>query len=110
MILGGLFDLDNKCLELVELEKEINDVNFWFDNTRASQIMVKANKLKELINKREFCESIYIKGASESDKNENLEELLKWVRKKDENSFTIRYIPYFFIAITTIMIILIITN
>ena len=41
--------------------------------------------IKELSNKREFCEKIYFEASIENKKKENIEELLKWL-DKDEKS------------------------
>ena len=62
--------------------------------------------IKELANKREFCEKIYFAASIENKKKENIEELLKWVKGEEKNSFTTKYISYIFIAITVIIIFL----
>ena len=66
--------------------------------------------IKELSNKREFCEKIYFEASIENKKKENIEELLKWLDKDEKSNFTIKYISYLFIAITFIMIFLTITR
>ena len=53
--------------------------------------------IKELSEKREFCK-IYILKKYEKKKKENIEELLKWAKGEEKNSFTIKYISYVFIA------------
>lgn len=62
--------------------------------------------IKELANKREFCEKIYFAASIENKKKENIEELLKWAKGEEKNSFTTKYISYVFIAITAIIIFL----
>lgn len=49
MILGGLFDLDNKINEIKKLEEEINDVNFWNDKQRADEVIKEVNRLKSIV-------------------------------------------------------------
>ena len=62
--------------------------------------------IKELASKREFCENIYFAASIENKKKENIEELLKWAKGEEKNSFTTKYISYIFIAITSIIIFL----
>lgn len=62
--------------------------------------------IKELAKKREFCEGLYFEASIENKKKENIEELLKWAKSEEKNSFTIKYISYVFIAITAIIIFL----
>ena len=45
--------------------------------------------IKELSNKREFCEKIYFEASIENKKKENIEELLKWLDKDEKSNFTI---------------------
>ena len=66
--------------------------------------------IKELVNKREFCEKIYIETARKNKKKANGDEVVKWSKEKETINKTIKYIPYFFIIITTIMIFLVITK
>lgn len=66
--------------------------------------------IKELAEKREFCEKVYLEASIESNKKENIEELLKWVKNEDKISFTIKYIAYVFIVINSIMLFLLITR
>ena len=49
MISGGLFDLDNKKIEIKKLEKEINDVNFWNDKKKADVVIKEVNRLKSIV-------------------------------------------------------------
>lgn len=62
--------------------------------------------IKELAGKREFCEKVYFEASIENKKKENIEELLKWAMKEEKISFTIKYISYVFIAITSIILFL----
>lgn len=66
--------------------------------------------IKELVKKREFCEKVYFEASIESKKKENIEDLLKWAKSEEKVSFTIKYIAYVFIAITTIIVFLLITK
>ena len=49
MILGGLFDLENKQSELSKLEKEISSPLFWNDKENANKVIGLVNSLKSLI-------------------------------------------------------------
>ena len=62
--------------------------------------------IKELANKREFCEKIYFEASIESKKKEKLKELLDWASNEEKNNFTVKYISYIFIAITCIILFL----
>lgn len=62
--------------------------------------------IKELANKREFCEKIYFEESIESKKKEKLKELLDWASNEEKNNFTVKYISYIFIAITCIILFL----
>lgn len=66
--------------------------------------------IKELAKKREFCEKIYFEASIENKRKENIEELLNWAKKEEKVSFTIKYIAYVFIAITSIILFLLITS
>ena len=50
--------------------------------------------------------NIYFAASIENKKKENIEELLKWAKGEEKNSFTTKYISYIFIAITSIIIFL----
>ncbi|WP_294196797.1 DNA mismatch repair protein MutS [uncultured Clostridium sp.] len=62
--------------------------------------------IKELSKKRDFCEKLYFEATIQNKKKENIEELLKWDKSEEKNSFTIKYVSYIFIAITLILIFL----
>lgn len=49
MIYGGLFDVDKKQEEIVELEKEMNSVDFWNDKNKADEVISNLNALKRKI-------------------------------------------------------------
>lgn len=62
--------------------------------------------IKELSKKRDFCEKLYFEATIQNKKKENIEELLKWAKSEEKNSFTIKHVSYIFIAITLILIFL----
>ena len=63
--------------------------------------------IKELSNKREFTKNLFVHSYElKKNKRGNVEELLKWVKTEKNEGLTIKYIPYFFIASTTIFIFL----
>ena len=62
--------------------------------------------IKELADKREFCERIYFEASIENKKKEKLKELLEWALSEEKNNFTVKYISYIFIAITCIILFL----
>lgn len=62
--------------------------------------------IKELADKREFCEKIYLEAYREKKEKDKLDLLIKWINEKSDNNFTIRFIPYFFITITSILLFL----
>ena len=47
--------------------------------------------IRELTNKREFCEKLYFEASIENKKKENIQELLKWGKSEEKNSFTTKY-------------------
>ncbi len=53
MILGGLFDLDNKKAEIKELEEKMSQPNFWNDNDAAQTVINQVNLLKNNVNQYE---------------------------------------------------------
>ena len=70
MSFGGYFDLENKIVEISNLEKEIEKEDFWNDQKRASEIISKINSLKV------YRDKIYTFKKILSDKEEEIE-LLK---------------------------------
>ncbi|WP_196001147.1 DNA mismatch repair protein MutS [Clostridium sp. 1001271B_151109_B4] len=62
--------------------------------------------IKELADKREFCERIYFEASIENKKKEKLKELLEWALSEEKNNFTVKYISYIFIVITCIILFL----
>ena len=50
MIYGGLFDLDSKKNRIDELNKIVNDVNFWNDKSKADEVIRELNSLKNMYN------------------------------------------------------------
>jgi len=49
MIYGGLFDVDNKNEKIIELESEMNSVNFWDNKEHADEVICKLNDLKKKV-------------------------------------------------------------
>jgi len=49
MLLGGIFDLDTKEMELKNLEAKTTDPSFWNDNVNAQKILQQLNTLKEWV-------------------------------------------------------------
>lgn len=49
MICGGLFDVDKKQEEIVELENEMNSVGFWNDKNKADEVISNLNSIKRKI-------------------------------------------------------------
>ena len=67
--------------------------------------------VQELSQKREFATKLFVDSYElKKNKNSNIEELLNWAKEEKASRLTIKYIPYIFIASTTIFIILAITN
>ena len=63
--------------------------------------------IKELSEKREFARDFFIKSyETKKNSDSSLDELLKWSKEESKRSLTIKYVPYFFIASTTIFILL----
>jgi peptide chain release factor 2 len=50
MLLGGIFDLDTKEMELKNLEAKTTDPSFWNDNVNAQKILQQLNTLKDWVN------------------------------------------------------------
>lgn len=70
------------------------------------EIQEAQDAIRELTNKREFCEKLYFEASIENKKKENIQELLKWGKSEEKNSFTTKYISYIFITVTAIIIFL----
>ena len=67
--------------------------------------------IQELSSKRDFATNLFVDSYEfKKNKNSNIEGLLSWAKEKKTSRFTIKYIPYFFIASTTIFIILALTK
>ena len=75
MSFGGYFDLDNKIVEISNLEKETEKEGFWNDQKKANEIISKINSLKV------YRDKIYIFKKMLTDKEEEIELL-----KLDNNS------------------------
>ena len=46
MISGGHFDIASKKKKIEELEKQVNDINFWNDRDRAEKVLKDSHDLK----------------------------------------------------------------
>ena len=75
MSFGGYFDLDNKIVEISNLEKETEKEGFWNEQKKANEIISKINSLKV------YRDKIYIFKKMLTDKEEEIELL-----KLDNNS------------------------
>ena len=90
----------NKLAQLLKVE-ELPTVD---------EIYSRQESIKELSTKREFCEEIYVEVNNKHKNKSNGDNFVKWAKEKNEMILTIKFIPYFFIAITTMVIILVITK
>ena len=48
---GGHFDSENKVIRIKELEKEVNDINFWNDKSHSEEVLSELNSLKNKLSK-----------------------------------------------------------
>ena len=60
--------------------------------------------IKELSEKRGFCEKIYISFNKGKKDKHSVDKFLQWMEKDEKVSFTVRYIPYLFITITLLFL------
>lgn len=104
---NSLFQLINLTKTIFGRKKLANKMSM---NSLPDRYEIEDNQeaIKELSEKREFCEKVYLEASIESKKKENIEELLKWAKSEEKVSFTIKYIAYIFIAITSIILFLLI--
>ena len=82
MILGGLFDLDNKINRLNDLNEEINNPNLWDDKIRANKVLSEYNELKNLISpvirlKDNITENIDVLSEIEDNCDDDIVSLIK---------------------------------
>lgn len=49
--MGGLFDLDSKKEQLIELEKKVNEPSFWDDIENANKVTIRLNTIKKELEK-----------------------------------------------------------
>ena len=83
--MGGLFDISNKSNEIVELEKEISNPNFWDDVKKANEVNKKISDLKKIVSSYEnlydnlnyYKEYVQIVEESELEEIENSINLLE---------------------------------
>lgn len=73
-------------------------------------IIDRQEAIKELSNKRNFSERIYVEATDNKKDKKNINDVLKWSESKENAGITIKYIPYIFIAVTIIIIILVINK
>lgn len=71
-------------------------------------ILDRQEAIKELSNKRNFAERIYVEANDNKKEKKNINDLLEWSKSKEKASNTIKYIPYIFIAVTIMIIFLVI--
>ena len=57
MISGGHFDITSKKKKIEELEKQINDINFWNDRDCAEKVLKDINELKDTVSKVEYLKN-----------------------------------------------------
>ena len=60
--------------------------------------------IKELSQKRDFCEKIYISFNKGKKDKHSVDKFLDWMEKDEKISFTVRYVPYLFITITLLFL------
>ena len=75
MILGGLFDLENKEARIQETDEMMLDPNFWNDQNAAQEIIAESKGLKEIVN--EFYRLV--------DEQENLEMTLELLKEEPDD-------------------------
>jgi DNA mismatch repair ATPase MutS len=66
--------------------------------------------IKELSSKRDFAERIYVEATDNKKEKKNIDDLLIWAKTKEKAGITIKYIPYIFISVTIMIIILLINR
>ena len=75
MILGGLFDLENKEARIQETDEMMLDPNFWNDQNAAQEIIAESKGLKEIVN--EFHRLV--------EEQENLEMTLELLKEEPDD-------------------------
>lgn len=75
MILGGLFDLENKEARIQETDEMMLDPNFWNDQNAAQEIIAESKELKEIVN--EFHRLV--------EEQENLEMTLELLKEEPDD-------------------------
>jgi len=81
MIYGGLFDVDSKKKEIVELESLMNSVDFWNDKDKADGVISSLNSLKKKIEgivslRDSVCSDLEMLELLKEEDNEDIKELL----------------------------------
>lgn len=74
------------------------------------EILDKQQAVKELSEKRTLAEKIYVEATSGKKVKKDINELLKWAKGKEKPGVTIKYVPYIFIIITSIIVFLVLTK
>lgn len=73
--MGGLFDLEEKKYLLAELNKEVNEPDFWDDIENANKVTIRLNSIKkELKEVEEINDNIYLLKEYETIYDESVEE------------------------------------
>lgn len=87
MILGGLFDLDEKRLEIKDLDIKMSELGFWDDNDAAQKVINRSNWLKNHVGSFEKMEAnledsiALYEMVKEEPEEELLEELFSEIKK-----------------------------
>ena len=86
---GGHFDIPSKKEEIINLQKEVEDPNFWNDREKAEVILSKQKELKDLVNsveslKVEIESTLEVLKLLELEQDNNLYEEIKETTKNIE--------------------------
>ena len=107
---NSLFQWINTTNTLFGRKALANKLNMNYSLNRLS-IEKEQEAIRELSKKREFATNLFVDSYElKKSKNSNIEELLNWANEEKSSRLTIKYIPYVFIASTTIFIILALAN
>ncbi len=87
MIYGGHFEADDKKQEIIALEQESNDPNFWNNREQAEEIIDKINSLKKVVEPLEKLKDVASSNLEILNllEAENDEEMLQSIEKDTNN-------------------------